>query len=440
LQKLYKELMILGILSIFLFLQEKYEFTEGITGEFNKHIFEHVHMILFLCTVLYITFSTALLTYSILMAKVYEDIEVKSFSEVEAAYKDADRRWKGMNRAVRYLNVPFLLKHHNMEFEYQYKLLHGYFCAQHAHEDEYGGKMTTSYFKFHIYLRKCIREACLQITAIHWQVWLAILILILLNTFRVIIFQVSSVVSFVYIDSVLLWISLIYVMYLRSSIGDVFRTLADERRYRELSPLSKHDEKEAKEEAEEAEIDEEEARHHENKRIMSGGCFSRRASPQQRLFTMQSPANVVNGIQFALLLTSISIPLYFDDLTLVLQSRPSAKVLSELSMFIPPLLILLFGIPHIVPKFVIATSVASMTRHSQIRATLLKQERAAKNPHHGKHGSKHVDEEHGYEESHGSHEAEHGGHEEEHGHEEHEHAHEAVGVHDEVDEHEHKDD
>jgi len=179
----------------------------------------------------------------------------------------------------------------------------------------------------------------------------------------------------------------------------------------------------------EAEKDEEEARHHENRRIMGGGCFSKKASNQQRMFIMQSPSNVVVGIQFALLLTSISIPLYFDDLTQVLQERPGAKILSELSMFVPPILMLLFGVPHIIPKFVIATSIASMSRHSQIRATLLKLKRdedkkAGKDHHHhySKHGHKGGDEEHGGgHEEHSVHDTEHGGGgHEEHGHEEHE--------------------
>jgi len=278
-------------------------------------------------------------------------------------------------------------------------------------------------------------------------VWLGILILIFLNTFRVMIFQVSSVVSFVYMDSVLLWIALIFVMYLRWNIGDVLRNLSNEMVYREMSSLTQHEKHEEEEEHDEAERDEEEARHHENKRIMGGGCFSRKASNQQRMFPMQSPSNVVHGIQFALLLTSISIPLYLDDLTQVLQDRPSAKILSELSMFVPPLIMMIFGVPHIIPKFVIATSVASMSRHSQIRATFLKLKRAeeeksgkAHHHHYSKHGGgghSGGDEEHGHgggggHEEPSVHDAEHGavG-----GHEEHEHdEHEAL-VHEE-----HKDD
>jgi len=227
---------------------------------------------------------------------------------------------------------------------------------------------------------------------IHWQVWLAILIVILLNTMRILVFNVETLGSFVYFDAIVLWVITIYVFYLRHNATSVLDVLSSSpEAYKRFSKQS-HEEREAEEEErEEAEKDEEEAMHHEDARIMTGGYCNKRTTEQHRLFAFRSPSSISRGIQLALLLICISIPLYIIELSHAIHDDSGlTKFFINLSIGFPPALLLIFGFPPLIPRFVIATSVASMSRPTFIRATveMLKHRHDKKKKKGGHHGHK----------------------------------------------------
>jgi hypothetical protein len=243
-------------------------------------------------------------------------------------------------------------------------------------------------FEFYIYLRKCVRQACINIAMIHWQVWLAILVIVFFNTIRIVAFETAEVSSFVILDAVVLWLVTFFIFFLRHNTMQTIHILTTEYdKYQHLKGAHKA------ELEEEEEVDEEEAKHHEDERIMKGGpgCCGRGvgATAQQKLFNCHSPATTARGMQLALLLVSISIPLYLMELnSTITHSASAVKIIVNLCIGIPPVLLLTLGIPPIIPRFVMCSSIASMSRPSMIRDTikkLLREKRAEKK--HGKKGS-----------------------------------------------------
>jgi len=362
--------MILGICSLFLFFEEKYGLVEKLFGEFDKHIFEHVHMLLFVIVCLYVVVTVVLMAYCIHVANDYETIQKENDAnqnKMKREWEDYDKKAKSMNRVFHAFYAAFNWSYGRAHFKFMYSQLRKQFEDQHKVEHK---QIAEGQFDFHIYLRKCVRQACINIAMIHWQVWLTILIIIFLNTLRIIVFSTAEVSSFVILDASVLWGVTLYVFYLRHNATAALVAVCAQ--YEKYSKIS-HEAKEAEEEEEEeAEKDEEEARHHEDARIMSGGyCNKNRTTDQQKLFCLHSPASISRGLQLALLLISMSVPLYIMELSdSIKQDSGLTKILINCSIGIPPVLLLFVGIPPLIPRFVIATSVASMSRPSLIRATI----------------------------------------------------------------------
>jgi len=392
--KMYKELMILGICSLFLFFEEKYHLTEDLIGEFDKHMFEHVHMMLFVVVLLYITVTVFLMIYCVHVAGDYAIIQEEAIKEgprITQEWVEYENKVRNMNGCFHALYAAFNLSYGRAHFKFMYAELRKMFEEQHKKE------LLEGHFDFHIYLRKCVRQACINIAMIHWQVWLTILIVILANTIRILIFSVDTIGSFVYFDAIVLWVVTFYVFYLRHNATSVLDALSSSpQAYQRYSKLSHEDREEEEEEREEAEKDEEEAMHHEESRIMHGGYCNKRTTEQHKLFVFHSPSSISRGIQLALLMVCISVPLYIMELSDSIHNDSDVtKFLINLSIGIPPVLLLLFGFPPLVPRFVIAASVASMSRPNFVRATveLLKHRHDKKNKKKGSHVRGHKDEE-----------------------------------------------
>jgi len=385
--KMYKELMILGICGLMLFVEEKYHFLEKGLGEFDKHIFEHVHMTLFMVVVCYIIVTCVLMGYSIWVANHYKEIEHEAKTEdgkreILSTWNKFERQGKEQGICGHIFSVRWNYQYNQAYLRYQYVELRRQFIEQ--HKAEFPEMEQEGFFEFYVYLRKCVRQACIGIAMIHWQVWLTILLIVFLNTIRIVLWQTSEVSSFVIVDSIVLWAVTFYIFYLRYKTLSTIKTLTHE--YEEYSKLNHGDHVSEHEEHEEEEADEEEAKHHEDERIMAGGpgccgkrgCGKKDAHPQQKLFPCHKPATTSRGIQLCLLLISISIPLYLMELSeTIVDKEGFVKVIISCCIGIPPVLCLFLGIPPIIPRFVICSSVASMSRPTMIRDTIKKLKREA---------------------------------------------------------------
>jgi len=300
-------------------------------------------------------------------------------------------------------------------FRWQFCELRRLFFEQHVKKYK---EIQNKNFEFYVYLRKCMRASTINIAMIHWQVWLIILILVFLNTVRILAFSTSEVSSFIAWDAIILWGVALYVFYLRYRLMYLLKTIAGPATYVKYCQNRAGSAEEEEEEEEEAQKDEEEARHHEDSRIMSGFCcgkWKNTTTQQQSLFPFWNPSSITRGLQLALLLICLSIPLYIMELSDSIRNEPGGvKFLASFFIGTPAVLLLVLAIPPIIPRFVIVTSVASMSRPSQIRSTIEKFHRHARKAKHAVHGG------HGHEHGHEEHEKHGHGHE----HDEHEHEHE----------------
>jgi len=349
-------------------------------------------MSLFMIVVCYITLTCLLMGYSIWTANQYKAIEQEAKKDQGAKileeWREYSRKGKDQGRCGHFFNIFWNHRYNQAYLRYQYVELNKRFYDQH-HGDFPGMDRG---FEFYIYLRKCVRQACINIAMIHWKVWLTILIIIFFNTLRIVAFETSEVSSFIILDGIVLWLVTFYIFYLRhATINAIHILTAEYQKYQHLSGAHKS-------EAEEEDgVDEEEAKHLEDERIMKGGpgCCGRGtgATSQQKLFTCHSPATTARGMQLALLLISISVPLYIMELSsTITHSGSTIKILVNACIGIPPALLLTLGIPPIIPRFVMCSSIASMSRPTMIRDTIKKldrERRYAKKHGGGKHGEPH---------------------------------------------------
>jgi len=323
---------------------------------------------LFVVVLLYILVTILLMVYCIHVAHDYLIIQKEAVSHPDkitnewAAYENKVRHMNGCFHA---LYAAFNLNYSRAHFKFMYAELRKFFEEQHKEKTE--GR-----FDFHIYLKKCVRQACINLAMIHWQVWLLILVIIGFNTLRILAFSISTVGSFVYFDAIVLWVVTLFVFYVRHNATKVLDALSSSpEAYKRYSKISHEDREAEEEEAEEAEKDEEEAMHHEDARIMTGGYCNKRTTEQHRLFTLRSPASINRALQMALLLVCISVPLYILELSNAIRNDSGwTKFFINLSIGLPPGLLLFFGFPPLIPRLVMASSVASMSRPTFIHATV----------------------------------------------------------------------
>jgi len=198
-------------------------------GEFDKELFEHIHMMLFVIVLFYITITCCLIGYSIWSANQYKKIEEdvrrneERYANIRNEYHAQLKHAEHANSFILCLKSTFSYRYNDVLFRYQFSEIRRLFFEQHAKKyKEIEGKQ----FEFYIYLRKCMRAATINIAMIHWQVWLTILILILLNTFRILVASTSEVSSFIVMDALVLWGVTMWVFYLRYRLMWLLRTLS----------------------------------------------------------------------------------------------------------------------------------------------------------------------------------------------------------------------
>jgi len=230
------------------------------------------------------------------------------------------------------------------------------------------------------------------IAEIHWQVWLAILAIVFGNTVRVILVNEDHMSSMVYLDDFVLWFVLLYVVWIWRSVISVVDHLCTPKiednsivldnngfhifeRYEQLcKEVEEFEEKHGEEEEEEV-ADLEEIRKEEFEKIMAGGLCGH-ANPQQKLFFLNTASSVIKGLQLAILCTAIAIPLYL--ITLVEQVTTEdhwVRFLINALIAVPPLVLVFVCVPAIIPRYVLITSVAGMSRPIEVRSTVDKMRR-----------------------------------------------------------------
>jgi hypothetical protein len=238
-------------------------------------------------------------------------------------------------------------------------------------------------FEFHVYLRKSMQTVMEEVAAVHWQVWCAVFVIILLNALRMLAFKSLDAASFVYISVIALWCVMIFAAAMVYSMYGATEELSEH--YALYLP-----EREAADtpvDAKESDDPDDELLREVN-HIQGGGCCGRACActtqcksigccsaptKQQEIFWCKTPSSVSKGIQFAVLLTCLITPAYIIDMAdFVSGPNMTVRIVVNVLLAIPPLVCMFALIPMIIPRFILSTSVASMSRMSALRQTVHK--------------------------------------------------------------------
>lgn len=435
--KMYKELMILGICSLFLFLEEQMDLMNKMTGSsFNKHLFETIHMMLFAVVCVYIALIVYFLVYSIILANTFkkmEQVTEEESDEIQATYTSMKKEQRRLGTLLSYLKLWWRWRYEGVRFHRQFLQIKELFINQHM---ELMPKIAEpEYFEFYIYMRKCIRTVCIQLAAIHWQVWLMTLGIVFIES---LFFETtesaaehqSTNVYVMLVNADLLWLTVLYMLVIwkksikatdricekydeccitnklltkeaelekkrkqkkdeeegllvASEDSDSSSSKSKKKKEKEKKKKKKVDDESAslsrdRDTAEEEEEDEEDENelHGDTPEFHSGAALFGIVSPHQKLFPFNSPSLVLRSIQFCVLLLSILLPLFVVEMWDEIQAaEPELKWFINLSMLIAPLILCVIVVPNTLPRFVLATSVASMTRYAMARETIAKLEK-----------------------------------------------------------------
>jgi len=222
-----------------------------------------------------------------------------------------------------------------------------------------------------------------EVAAVHWQVWCVVFAVVLLNALRMLAFKSVDAASFVYVSVIALWLVTLFSVVLVYSMSGAMEDLAEHysmflpERENANTPLA---------DRESDDPDDELLReaHH----IQGGGCCGRGCAccagcktvgccsaptKQQELFMCKTPSSVTKGVQAAILLTCLVFPAYIVDMSDFVVTRSSTtRYALNIALIVPPLLSIILLIPMVLPRFLLSTSVASMSRLSALRTTILK--------------------------------------------------------------------
>jgi len=96
---------------------------------------------------------------------------------------------------------------------------------------------------------------------------------------------------------------------------------------------------------------------------------------------LNSTDAVIKSLQFTILILAIAIPLH---IIVYLEAKQLAtglfqRIIFDIMLFVPPIFMLFITVPNIIPRLVICTSVAAMTRKKILRDTVKKIDKNIKN-------------------------------------------------------------
>eukprot|EP00002_Diphylleia_rotans_P039706 TRINITY_DN9275_c0_g1_i1.p1 TRINITY_DN9275_c0_g1~~TRINITY_DN9275_c0_g1_i1.p1 ORF type:complete len:618 (+),score=90.64 TRINITY_DN9275_c0_g1_i1:101-1954(+) len=175
-QQLYKELMVCGFISIFLWLADYTGIISDLTSQSLPDIlFDFIQLALFLSLGFYILFMFYLMFLSMFFMKRWSDIEDMDPGIVEQEYQEAREILEKMPWYERWFSIRMRILVFDLGKKYDYHLVRSHFILQQGLTDR---------FNFGSYLRKCMRAMVAEWVKIHWTIWLFVLLAISLSGVR----------------------------------------------------------------------------------------------------------------------------------------------------------------------------------------------------------------------------------------------------------------
>eukprot|EP00474_Spongospora_subterranea_P010018 CRZ10476.1 hypothetical protein [Spongospora subterranea] len=172
LHHLYRELMVLGLISFGLFIIELHNW-EAL--HYTKTTFESIHILIFLIAFGYTTFTALLMTLSVRISKFWDGIEQQHHSvylENKAKFDTIRQSMDEMSFAGQFLHFPLYLRYFTLVEQISFHDLRLHFL--------HSNHLPPS-FSFARYLRKCKSHVLLQFGDIHSTCWMSLVVLVILD-------------------------------------------------------------------------------------------------------------------------------------------------------------------------------------------------------------------------------------------------------------------
>jgi hypothetical protein len=180
----YKELVIVGSISFLLFVADfsglvtKIFCGTGVTdsGTFPREVFEIAHFLLFMVMVTYTLTALALMIVTKVHCAFWTSAE--KCGDDRAAEERERAKGEAADRSTRGFFSRYLARRREIRWIriLAFKALRKRFIHQHALPDD---------FKFSSYLSKAARSQLTRFIQVHWVIWLALLLVIILNFSRI---------------------------------------------------------------------------------------------------------------------------------------------------------------------------------------------------------------------------------------------------------------
>jgi len=339
LNKVYKELMILGFISFMLFWAQQLDVVAFMTslesdGQLTpaelKQLFEFVHTALFCIMIFYVLLISLQMLFGRRIKKYWQRIEI-SYDKLKDEQSTLKKKGEEMNRFLYYINIYHRIKLYRNNENLNYHCIRNEFLdLLHIPRED---------FTFRTYLSKNQRVVLLDLIEIHSGIWVILLVLIVLNLIRMKVFSISvstnfGITPFIVLGWVLFLISLLLFLKCKWIV------------YKLLSP---------------------------------DGPMNQKLAPadalvnHKKLFFFSSPKFTLRCIQSVLFFQSIYVTLYI----LVFAIRVAVeehlayqdKVFYSILMITPPIFTVLVLLPEVLPLYTIANCVGSLTRKDLVLMT-----------------------------------------------------------------------
>lgn len=172
-QRVYKELMLLGIISFGLFFFE----TLACIGPEFTHELHVIHILIFFISIAYIAEAIFILYVAGAVARRWNKIEgisLMQYAALKLQLAAYSQRLANRNVVWRSLSWLLMYKQHTVRgmAAYQDARLQFVSCNRLPHD-----------FDFALYLKRCIRTTFVDLLHIHWGIWMAVAMLVQLDVF-----------------------------------------------------------------------------------------------------------------------------------------------------------------------------------------------------------------------------------------------------------------
>lgn len=306
--RLYKGMMMLGIMAIVLCIFKITGAIEALSGTDNANTFDLAFMLLAFSLLTYLCIVTCILVHTKHCTEYWNEFEQLTFGE-------ADKKFHAAGGAG-----------HAKEC-FRYHILRARFCSN------WGLRVD---FPFNKYLRRCGLKACAELASIHWSVWVAFLVGITIHLIRVLIIDLDIFGgSFQLIVACWLTCIMSFIMMLKS------RTIWT--RLMETLPTPGSSEEAALLKTSAPEASEVALRH-------------------QELFWFGTPKSLVIPVQIVLVCMSMIVPIYLARFIDYWTHYPVGdQIMFNILVIVPVLLTLGVFVPLMITPYVLARSVGYLT-------------------------------------------------------------------------------